>query len=90
MFMRVALAVHGRDIGRVIETYDLMSTRYFIHASPTLFHAGMPDAQLSSCFLLQMDATDVEYVFKGISDCAVISNHAGGIGLGINNITASG
>lgn len=90
MFMRVAVAIHGRDIQRAIETYELMLTRRFIHASPTLFHAGTRHAQFSSCFLLPLQAEDVEDMYKSVGDCAVISRYAGGVGLDVNRVSAAG
>ncbi len=90
MFMRVALGIHGEDVESAIETYDMMSTKRFIHASPTLFHAGTFDAQLSSCYLLPVGRPKVEDMYKTITDCAVISRYAGGIGLDVADVTAAG
>ena len=85
LFMRVALGIHGDDINAAIQTYDLMSNKYFIHATPTLFHSGTKRPQLLSCFLLGIEDS-VDGIYKCMSDCAKISKWAGGIGLHINNI----
>lgn len=90
MFMRVAVSIHGEDIERVLETYNLMSTKRFIHASPTLFHVGTPSAQLSSCFLMPILAQNAEDIFKTLSRCATISRHAGGVGLNATDVIARG
>lgn len=90
MFMRVAVAIHKGRIDKVIETYNLMSTKRFIHASPTLFHAGKTWPQMSSCFILPMGTRDIADTFKTLSDCAIITHHAGGIGLNVNNVPAAG
>jgi len=90
MIMRVAVGIHGRDIERVIETYNLMSERYFTHASPTLFNAGTPHPQLSSCFLVAMKDDSIEGIYDTLKNCAMISKTAGGIGLNIHNIRATG
>lgn len=90
MFMRVALGIHQTDIDAVIETYNLMSEGWFTHASPTLFNSGTPKAQLSSCFLLTMKDDSIEGIYDTLKDCALISKCAGGIGLSIHNIRASG
>lgn len=89
MWMRVALGIHGWDIKEVIETYELMSQRYFTHATPTLFNAGTPMAQLSSCYLLGIDDS-VSGMYKAIGDCAQISKYAGGIGVHAHDIRAHG
>lgn len=81
LFMRVALEIHNDDMPRVLETYSLMSQKYFIHATPTLFNAGTLNPQLSSCFLLTTKGEDIESIFETVTQCAVISRHAGGIGL---------
>lgn len=81
MFMRVALEIHHDDLPKVIETYNLMSQKYFIHASPTLFNSGTLYPQLCSCFLLTMKGDDIKSIFETITQCAVISKHAGGIGI---------
>lgn len=90
MIMRVAVGIHGEDIDRVIETYNLMSERYFTHASPTLFNAGTPHPQLSSCFLVTMKDDSIEGIYDTLKTCALISKTAGGIGLSIHNIRATG
>ncbi|KAF5351294.1 hypothetical protein D9758_008046 [Tetrapyrgos nigripes] len=90
MIMRVAVGIHGNDIERAIETYNMMSERYFTHASPTLFNAGTPHPQLSSCFLVCMKDDSIEGIYETLKSCAMISKTAGGIGLNIHNIRASG
>ncbi|GAA5982545.1 hypothetical protein JCM10908_006694 [Rhodotorula pacifica] len=90
MLMRVAVGIHGSDIKRAIETYNLMSERYFTHASPTLFNAGTPHPQLSSCFLVTMQDDSIEGIYDTLKTCALISKTAGGIGLSIHNIRATG
>lgn len=89
MIMRVALGLHGSDIDAALETYDLMSKQYFTHATPTLFNAGTPKPQLSSCFLLQMADDSIDGIYDTLKQCAIISKYAGGIGLSIHNIRAS-
>jgi ribonucleoside-diphosphate reductase alpha chain len=89
MFMRVALGIHGSDIVSALETYDLMSNRFFTHATPTLFNAGTPRPQLSSCYLLSMHDS-VTGMYKTLGDCAQISKYAGGIGVHIHSIRAKG
>jgi len=91
LFMRVSLALWGSiDIDRAFETYDLLSQKFFIHATPTNFNAGTPRQQLSSCFLLSMKADEIGAIYDTLKDCAMISKHAGGIGLHIHNIRAKG
>ena len=90
LWMRVALALWSTDLDRAFETYDLLSMKKFTHATPTLFSAGTPRQQLSSCFLLSMDSDSISGIFKTLSDCAAISKHAGGIGLHVSNIRARG
>jgi len=90
MIMRVAVGIHGNDIDRVLETYNLMSERYFTHASPTLFNAGTPHPQLSSCFLVCMKDDSIEGIYDTLKTCAMISKTAGGIGLNIHCIRATG
>ncbi|KAJ7750658.1 ribonucleotide reductase alpha subunit [Mycena maculata] len=90
LIMRVAVGIHGSDLERVIETYNLMSERYFTHATPTLFNAGTPQAQLSSCFLVCMKEDSIEGIYDTLKNCAMISKSAGGIGLSIHNIRATG
>ncbi|KAJ7851639.1 ribonucleotide reductase alpha subunit [Mycena olivaceomarginata] len=84
LIMRVAVGIHGADIEHVIETYNLMSERYFTHATPTLFNAGTPQAQLSSCFLICMKEDSIEGIYDTLKNCAMISKSAGGIGLSIH------
>lgn len=88
MWMRVAIQLHGKDFGKVKETYDALSLGYFIHATPTLFNSGTQHPQLSSCFLLTMDSDSIQGIYKTLGDCAQISKWAGGIGLAIHNIRA--
>merc|ERR1719365_557883 len=90
MLMRVAVGIHGEDIEAAIETYDLLSKKLFTHASPTLFNAATPRPQLSSCFLLTMASDSIEGIYDTLKQCALISKSAGGIGLNIHNIRASG
>jgi len=90
LFMRVSVGIHGEDINAAIETYNLMSEKWFIHATPTLFNAGTPKPQLSSCFLLSMTEDSIEGIFETLSRCAKISQSAGGIGLSAHNIRATG
>ncbi|KAJ7753333.1 ribonucleotide reductase alpha subunit [Mycena maculata] len=90
LIMRVAVGIHGSDLDRVIETYNLMSERYFTHATPTLFNAGTPHPQLSSCFLVCMKDDSIEGIYDTLKNCAMISKSAGGIGLNIHNIRATG
>jgi ribonucleoside-diphosphate reductase subunit M1 len=90
MIMRVAVGIHGNDIEKVIETYNLMSTKHFTHASPTLFNAGTPNPQLSSCFLVTMKEDSIEGIYDTLKTCAMISKTAGGIGLNIHCIRGTG
>jgi ribonucleoside-diphosphate reductase alpha chain len=90
MWMRVSVAIHSDNIEKAIETYNLMSQKYFTHATPTLFNAGTNRQQLSSCFLLSMESDSLEGIFSTLTDCAKISKWAGGIGLHIHNIRATG
>jgi ribonucleoside-diphosphate reductase alpha chain len=90
MWMRVAIGIHGDDMERVKETYDAMSQKFFTHATPTLFNAGTPRPQLSSCFLLAMENDSINGIYNTLKDCANISKWAGGIGLHIHNIRATG
>lgn len=90
LFMRVSVGIHGEDIDAAVETYNLMSERWFIHATPTLFNAGSPKPQLSSCFLLSMVDDSIAGIFETLQRCALISQSAGGIGLSISNIRATG
>jgi ribonucleoside-diphosphate reductase alpha subunit len=90
MLMRAAIGIHGEDIDSAILTYNYMSEKWFIHATPTLFNAGTPKPQLSSCFLLSMTEDSISGIFETLSRCAKISQSAGGIGLSIHNIRAKG
>ena len=90
MLMRAAIGIHGSDIDSAIETYNYMSEKWFIHATPTLFNAGTPKPQLSSCFLLTMTDDSISGIFETLTRCAKISQSAGGIGLSIHNIRAKG
>jgi len=91
LFMRVALALWGSvDIDRAFETYDLLSQKFFIHATPTNFNAGTPRQQLSSCFLISMKSDSIVGIYDTLKDCAQISKYAGGIGLHIHDIRAKG
>jgi ribonucleoside-diphosphate reductase alpha chain len=89
LFMRVAVGIHGDDIKRVRETYDLMSQKFFTHATPTLFNAGTNRPQMSSCFLVAMEDS-VEGIFETLKECAHISKWSGGIGIHCSNIRANG
>ena len=90
MWMRVSLGIHKDNIEKVLETYDYMSQKYFTHATPTLYNAGTPKPQLSSCYLLSMESDSIEGIYNTLKDCAMISKWAGGIGLHIHNVRASG
>ncbi len=90
MLMRVAVGIHMNDIDSVLETYNLLSERWFTHATPTLFNAGTPKPQLSSCFLLTMQDDSIEGIYNTLSQTAKISQSAGGIGLSIHNVRATG
>jgi len=90
MLMRVSIGIHKNDIKEAIKTYDLMSKRYFTHATPTLFNAGTPKPQMSSCFLLQMQDDSIEGIYDTLKQTAKISQSAGGIGLSIHSIRATG
>ncbi|ABF26038.1 ribonucleotide reductase large subunit [Variola virus] len=90
MLMRVAVGIHQWDIDSAIETYNLLSEKWFTHASPTLFNAGTSRHQMSSCFLLNMMDDSIEGIYDTLKRCALISKMAGGIGLSISNIRASG
>ena len=90
MLMRAAVGIHGKDIQAAIETYTLMSEKWFIHATPTLFNAGTPKPQLSSCFLLSMTDDSIPGIFETLSRCAKISQSAGGIGISVHNVRAKG
>ena len=90
MLMRVAVGIHGAELESVIETYNLLSERWFTHATPTLFNAGTPKPQMSSCFLLTMQEDSIEGIYDTLRQCAKISQSAGGIGLSIHNVRATG
>jgi ribonucleoside-diphosphate reductase alpha chain len=90
MLMRVSVGIHKEDIASAIETYNLMSEKWFTHATPTLFNAGTPKPQMSSCFLLTMKDDSIAGIFDTLRQCAEISKSAGGIGLSIHNIRANG
>jgi ribonucleoside-diphosphate reductase alpha chain len=90
MLMRVAVGIHQTDIASVIETYNLLSERWFTHATPTLFNAGTPKPQMSSCFLLTTQDDSIEGIYDTLKQTAKISQSAGGIGLSIHNIRATG
>jgi ribonucleoside-diphosphate reductase alpha chain len=90
MLMRVAVGIHGEDITAALETYKLMSEKWFTHATPTLFNAGTPKPQLSSCFLLTMKDDSIDGIYDTLKQTAKISQSAGGIGLSIHNVRATG
>ncbi|GCC20520.1 hypothetical protein chiPu_0019082 [Chiloscyllium punctatum] len=90
MLMRVAVGIHKRDIDAAIETYNLLSEKWFTHASPTLFNAGTNRPQLSSCFLLAMKDDSIEGIYDTLKQCALISKSAGGIGVAVSCIRATG
>jgi len=90
MLMRVSVGIHGNDVDSAIETYNLMSEKWFIHATPTLFNAGTNRPQLSSCFLIAMREDSIEGIFDTLKQCAIISKNAGGIGIHVHNIRSNG
>uniref|UniRef100_A0A6C0EFI0 ribonucleoside-diphosphate reductase n=1 Tax=viral metagenome TaxID=1070528 RepID=A0A6C0EFI0_9ZZZZ len=90
MWLRVSIGIHGDDIKAIKESYDLMSQKYFTHATPTLFNAGTRRPQLSSCYLVALEEDSLEGIFNTLKDCANISKWAGGIGLHIHNVRANG
>lgn len=90
MLMRVAVGIHKEDIKAAIETYHMMSEKWFTHATPTLFNAGTPNPQMSSCFLLQIREDSIDGIFDTLKSCAKISQSAGGIGVSIHNVRATG
>ena len=90
MLMRVAVGIHLNDLDAVLETYDLMSKKFFTHATPTLFNAGTPKPQMSSCFLLAMQDDSIDGIYDTLKQTAKISQSAGGIGLSIHNVRATG
>lgn len=90
MLMRVAVGIHGEDINAAIETYNLLSEKWFTHATPTLFNAGTPKPQMSSCFLLTVKEDSIDGIYDTLKQCAQISQSAGGIGLSIHHVRATG
>ncbi len=90
LLMRVAVGIHGADLPAVLETYELLSERWFTHATPTLFNASTPKPQMSSCFLVGMKNDSIDGIYDTLKTCAKISQSAGGIGLSIHNIRATG
>lgn len=90
MWLRVSVGIHGNNIDRVLETYYYMSNKFFTHATPTLFNSGTPRPQLSSCYLISMESDSIEGIYNTLKDCAMISKWAGGIGMHIHNVRASG
>lgn len=90
MLMRVSIGIHKNDIDAAIQTYNLLSERWFTHATPTLFNAGTPNPQMSSCFLLQIKDDSIDGIFDTLKSCAKISQSAGGIGVNIHNVRATG
>ena len=90
MWLRVSVGIHGSDLDKVRTTYDLMSQKYFTHATPTLFNAGTLKPQLSSCYLIAMESDSIDGIFNTLKECANISKHAGGIGVHVHNIRATG
>jgi ribonucleoside-diphosphate reductase alpha subunit len=90
MFMRVAVGIHGDDLMRVKETYDLMSQKFFTHATPTLFNAGTNRPQMSSCFLVAMKEDSIDGIYDTLKECAHISKWSGGIGIHCSNVRANG
>ena len=90
MWLRVAVQIHGEDLEKIKESYDALSQKYFIHATPTLFNSGTKRPQLSSCYLIGMENDSIDGIFNTLHDCASISKWAGGIGLHIHNIRAKG
>jgi len=90
VWLRVALAIHGDNMEKVRTSYDLMSQKYFTHATPTLFNAGTPNQQLSSCYLLALEDDSITGIYNTLADCAQISKYSGGIGLHIHNVRATG
>jgi len=90
MWMRVAIGIHNDNLDKIKNTYNLLSNKYFTHATPTLFNAGTNRPQLSSCYLLAMEDDSIDGIYNTLKDCAKISKWAGGIGLHVHNIRASG
>jgi ribonucleoside-diphosphate reductase alpha chain len=90
MIMRVSIGIHGKDLKDALQTYDLISKKYFTHATPTLFNSGTPRPQLSSCFLLSINSDSVSGIYDSLKECAEISKHSGGIGIHIHDIRSKG
>ncbi|CAJ1363601.1 unnamed protein product [Effrenium voratum] len=90
MIMRAACGIHCGDLRATLETYDLMSRKFFTHATPTLFNAGTPRPQMSSCFLLKVQSDSIEGIYDTLKSCALISKSAGGIGVAVSNVRAGG
>jgi len=90
MLMRVSLGIHGEDLEAAFETYDLMSELWFTHATPTLFNSGTPYPQMSSCFLLTMKNDSIEGIYDTLKQTAMISKSAGGIGVAVHAVRATG
>lgn len=90
MWLRVSIGIHGNNINNIIETYNYLSLKYFTHATPTLFNAGTPTPQLSSCYLIAMESDSIDGIYNTLKDCAQISKYSGGIGIHIHNIRCKG
>lgn len=90
MWLRVSIGIHGKDLDNVKQSYMYMSQKYFTHGTPTLFNAGTPHPQLSSCYLIAMEDDSIDGIYNTLKDCALISKWSGGIGLHIHNVRASG
>jgi ribonucleotide reductase alpha subunit len=90
MWMRVSIGIHGKNLEKVKETYDYMSNKFFTHATPTLFNSGTPRPQMSSCYLIAMEDDSVKGIYNTMTECALISKYAGGIGLHIHNVRGEG
>ena len=90
MWLRVSIGIHGSNIEHIKESYNYMSQKYFTHGTPTLFNAGTPNPQLSSCYLIAMEDDSIHGIYNTLKDCALISKWSGGIGLHIHNVRASG
>ena len=89
LYMRVAIGIHGEDLESAFETYNFLSQKYFVHATPTLFNAGTPRPQMSSCYLLQIAEDSIHGIYKTLKSCAHISKYAGGIGVSIHKVRAN-
>lgn len=88
--MRVIVGIHGNNLEKIKTSYDLISLKYFTHATPTLFNSGTPFPQMSSCFLLDMTSDSITGIYETLTRCALISKSAGGIGLSVSKIRAKG